>query len=225
MNISSRSNAIFDNKKQIINNTIQNNKKQNNAVDDTANDFCDLSDENFHSQIDLILNNKNDPDLIINKIEDIESNLTINHKDFVKLLKIISNLSNDNNMLKSEIQNIRQDLYKIKKNQTVNINPENSKNIFNVKEESCDNNKKIFESEEDMAQYIEFHINSQLLSIIETFDKKITDLDKKIGTYKSMYMHKQSLIPINSLTATQNNNISVPPTKINIIGSNNGKKN
>lgn len=159
-----------------------NNKKLQlgHTLEDT--ELNDLSDDNFNVQIDSILNNKNNPEPIINKITEAESNLTIHNKDFVKLLKIISNLSNDNNLLKTELQNMKLELNKLKK---ANIDQP----II------TQGTQPVLTNNDEVAHFIDFQINSKLMEIMETFDKKIAEVDKKMSSYKSMYMTKKTLMP------------------------------
>ena len=131
------------------------------------------SESDYNNDFASILDDKNNPEHIFNKVPD--ANLTINNKDFMKLLKIMNNLSNDNNALKIELQSLRNDVNKLKRTTNTTNTTTQTTTIPN---------------QSDLTHYIDVQINTKLLSIIETFDKKISDVDKKINTYKSMYMKR-----------------------------------
>ncbi len=77
------------------------------------------------------------------------------------------------------MSNLKVEINKLKKNQLQNV-PVNSNDI----EQNLD-------LKNEISEQLDLHLNLKMVSVIDTFEKKINEIDTKISNFKKMYLHRK----------------------------------
>ncbi len=159
-------------------------KKTNDARNKFSSELLVSEIENFTDELSSIIDDKNNPDTVFSQIiqnqqVNAQAQKQTETQDLTKLFNLIKKVHSDNIILRTEMSNLKVEINKLKKNQLQNV-PVNSNDI----EQNLD-------LKNEISEQLDLHLNLKMVSVIDTFEKKINEIDTKISNFKKMYLHRK----------------------------------